>query len=189
MIFASWILIAAVLAAPPVQPASPPQSGDLRCGSYCLFAALKALDVPVDNVQEIESKIGQPTRIGYSMQQLADAVSMFGAYSIGLETSLEQLEAREGPFACIAALDEGHFVCIYDVDQDHVFVIDPPDRRVMTRAGFGALWGGKALLVSSRPIAALPPRSPYRWILLGSVVAAACVGGVVLLVKLGRDRR
>ncbi len=46
---------------------------DLRCGAYCLYAGLKALDVNVEGFDKLEAQLGQPTLLGYSLKALASA--------------------------------------------------------------------------------------------------------------------
>ena len=69
---------------------------ELRCGEYCLFVALRALDIDVPTVESLEQALGQPGTIGYSMEQLALAAEAFGAHTLGVQTSLKHLERRRG---------------------------------------------------------------------------------------------
>lgn len=126
---------------------------DLKCGSYCLFVALNSLNVPVGNFETLEKTLGQPTNMGYSIYQLCDATTKLNTFSLAVETNLPQLESRKGKFACIALLEKtGHYVCIYDIDDQNVFIVDPPEKRVIPRDTFLKLWNGKAILLSDKPI-------------------------------------
>jgi len=160
---------------------------DLRCGAYCLSAALGGLDiVETTSFEDTEKRLGQPTQLGYSMEQLAAAAKSYGAYTLGVRTTLDELEQRGGRFACIALLEQnGHYVCVYDVTPKDVSIIDPPNRWVVSKDGFTALWGGKALLVSATPIEANPRRWNSAWLL----VLASCAVGVVLLIGMRIVRR
>lgn len=137
------------------------QAVDLRCGAYCLMASLGALDLNPPSFEDLEKQLGQPTNMGYSLQQLAEAAKTFHASTLGVQTTLDQLERRSGRFACIAFLEESnHFICIYDIDEKNVYVVDPPDTRAVSREAFSKMWQGKALLISDRPIS---PTLPYQF--------------------------
>jgi hypothetical protein len=124
----------------------------LSCGSYCLYIAMKSLDLPVANYQTVEAKIGQPGSFGYSMDQLAVTARSFGAHVEGVEISLDALQRIPGRFSCIALLDKGHFVNIAEIADGRVFVIDAPNSRSVAADAFRVIWGGKALLISDRPL-------------------------------------
>ena len=131
-----------------------PSSGvDLRCGGYSLYVGMKALGLNIPDYPALEAKLGQPTGLGYSMRQLSEAVEAFGGHSLGVETSLEALEERGDRFACVALLESSrHFVCLYEIDRDNVYLVDPPNRRVVSRDAFHKIWSGKALLISDHPL-------------------------------------
>jgi ABC-type bacteriocin/lantibiotic exporter with double-glycine peptidase domain len=146
----------------------------LHCGAYCLYLGLKALDVPIKNYKELEDKLGQPSPLGYSMEQLAEAARGFGAHALGVETSLGNLRLRPNRCVCIALLKEGHFVNLYDITDDRVYLVDSPETRQVGLDGFRAIWTGKALLISDRPI---PDESSLRrripWVQFAAVTLAA----------------
>ena len=156
-------------------------SPQLHCGAYCLYLGLNTLDLPLKNYKELEDKLGQPGEFGYSMEQLSEAARSFGAYSLGVETSLENLRRRPRRFVCIALLKQGHFVNLYDATDDRVFLVDPPNLRQVGLDGFRATWTGKALLISDQ---AIPDesslRSHYEWGLIVLIaLAAMAVAGVI----------
>jgi hypothetical protein len=162
---------------------------DLRCGSYCLYVALKALDVPVvGDFDAFESSLGGPSPVGLSMEQLAEGARAHGAFALGVETSLGNLRARRGRFVCIALLEkEGHFVCVADVNDDTLLVIDPPGHRDVARDAFEALWKGKALLISNVPLKPLSRWwTPYGVVTGVGVLAAALVAIGMIVVRRGR---
>jgi hypothetical protein len=189
-------LVVAVVAITFGQVASPRQSSEpaapagtnLRCGEYCLFLALRSLDFPLTSVVELETHLGQPTLRGYSLQQLSDTARSLGAHTLGVQTSLEQLERRTGRFACIAFLEQSnHFVCIYDIDDKTVYIADPPGRRIVSREAFARLWNGKSLLIADRPIDPnVPAGSPPWWAISLIVLAIACLVAVTARKALGR---
>lgn len=155
-------------------------AADLRCGSYCLFLGLKSLNLPVGNYEEFEARLGQPTRLGYSMQQLSDGAALFGAHTLAVDTSLSNLQRRRGRFACIALLEQpSHYVCIYDLDDKFVYIANPPKKSRIERDAFTNVWGGRALLLSDRPLAPVSRGWP-----LG--IAGAGLGLVVLSSILAR---
>jgi len=167
-------------------PAKLDSNVDLRCGSYCLYAALGSLGVDIVNFSDLESRLGQPSQAGYSMQQLAEAANAYGVHSLGVTTTLEDLTSRREPFACIALLDGGHFVCIYDVDAKSVFVVDPPSQRLMARDAFQTMWDGRALLLSKSP---LEPIERNSYLARGAAVVALSVAvGAVLMYGFRRSR-
>ncbi len=182
-------LIAAVLAqAPAPKPAAGP---DPLCGAYCLYVALKSLDLPVGGFSDVEARLGPPSRMGYSMEDLAKGARGFGASTVGVETTLESLEHRPGRFACIALLERGHFVNVYDVRDGKVFLIDAPGSREAAADAFRTVWGGRALLLSAQPIEASYPTGP-GWRTYAAIVGGLAVsvgGGASLLRWRGRSRR
>lgn len=153
---------------------------ELHCGSYCLFVALRALDIDIPSVESLEEKLGQPGMAGYSMEQLARAAEAFGAHTLGIETSLEHLERRPGRFACIALLEgSSHYVCIYDVHGQGIGIVDPPNSQVVQREAFAPIWSGKALLIARSPIEPLLGATfPFRT--LAAVLAAVILAAVAI---------
>jgi ABC-type bacteriocin/lantibiotic exporter with double-glycine peptidase domain len=143
--------------------ATPP---DLRCGSYCLYVSLKALDFPLASLSELESKLGQPSAAGYSMGQLAEAAQSCGAETLGVETNFDNLRRRPGPFACIALVDEHHFVNIAGIDDTYAHIIDPPRDYNLPLDTLRSQWDGKALLIAKEPLLAEEdlPRPASRWV-------------------------
>lgn len=151
------------------------QGVDLKCGAYCLYLGLRTLDAPVESFEQLETKLGQPSGRGYSMQQLAEAARSFGVHATGLTTGIDDLRARRQPFVCIALLEStGHYVCIYDADDEAVSVVDPPEKRRINRLPFERVWDGKALLLSSEPMSlATGPRFPFLAALMGLLAGIA----------------
>lgn len=151
---------------------------DMRCGEYCLAAALGALEIATPSNEEIEKRLGQPTQLGYSMEQLSRVAKSYGAHTLGVVTSLDELQRRSERFVCIALIENrSHYVCIFDVDKHNVYIVDPPVHRLAARDAFSKLWGGKALLISAGEINPQPPNYGSAWILIVAI-------GVVLVALL-----
>ena len=151
---------------------------DLRCGSYCLYVGLKALDLPVQSFDELEAKLGQPSPAGYSLGQLEEAARGYGVHTLGVQTTVENLQRRPGRFVCIAHLNESHFVNIAAIEERVASIIDPPRRSSVPVDTLRSQWDGTALLISGEPLLAeedLPRELPWSALLL-SIGGAVAVG-------------
>jgi ABC-type bacteriocin/lantibiotic exporter with double-glycine peptidase domain len=158
------------------------------CGAHCLFMALRALDAPIDGLQPLVSRLGDPPDGGYSLAQLAAEAEKFDLHTLGVETSLASLSRRPGRFVCIAHMKKGHFVVIAKCDERNVTVVNPPEAQTIPASTFLGQWDGKALILSREPV--IPEgQIPVPWgrmaYFLGAVVLAL-VSGVVIW---GRNRR
>ena len=159
---------------------NPDDDPDLRCGSYCLYVSLKALDFPIPSFDEIEEQLDQPQAIGYSLAEIDEVARGYGAHTLGVITTIENLRRRSGRFACIAQIDEAHFVNIAKIVEGQATLIDPPRSYTIPLWKLRARWDGTALLISPEPLLReeeLAGRLPL-W-------AACGVGGGVLLVGIG----
>ena len=125
---------------------------DVRCGGFCLYVGLNALGFEVKDYEALESRLGPPGRLGYSMEELAEAAKSYGAHTAGVETTPARLRARPGRFACIALMDRGHFVNIYEVQDDSALIADPPTNSTVSLDALKTIWSGKALLISDQPL-------------------------------------
>lgn len=130
---------------------------DVRCGSYCLYIALKAagLDPRLSSFADLEKSLGPPGSGGYPLAALADEAAQRGGHPLAVETSVDSLRLRKEwgeKFACIALLEQGHFVLLYDVDDQYAYIVDyPKDFRVPIGTLEGA-WTGKCLLIGATPL-------------------------------------
>ena len=161
------------------QAATEPKS-DERCGSYCLYVGLKALDVPVGSLSELEDKLGSPVPGGYSLGQLAEAAESYGLQTLGVQTSTENLRLRERPFICIAHVDDQHFVLLADMDDRHAWVLDPPAQYTLPLDTLRTRWDGNALLIARNPLLReedLPRPFPWAPVLI--------FAGAALILALG----
>jgi ABC-type bacteriocin/lantibiotic exporter with double-glycine peptidase domain len=166
----SWcVLLAAALA-----PAG--NAPDLRCGSYCLFVGLKALDFPVSSFEEIERRLGQPaTDTGYSLGQIEAVAKQFGARTLGVRTTPERLARRPGRFVALAHVNTNHFVILGDVGGGTAKVIDPPREYSLPLDTLRGRWDGTALLISREPLVAeekIGSSFPWGWMAAAGAVAA-----------------
>ncbi len=162
---------------------------DLRCGSYCLYVALKALDVEIGSHEELEQRLGQPSGAGYSLGQLKEAAESYGAQTLGVQTSIENLRRRPGRFACIAHVRGNHFLTITDIHGREARIIDPPREYSLPADTLRSQWDGTALLISNVPLIHeedLPRQSGF-WTWAGVVVSLLAVLGVGMLIA--RRRR
>lgn len=172
------LLVVAVLAAIPTKPVPKP-APDLRCGGYCLYVGLRALDYPISSYDEIERRLGQPTAVsGYSLGQLNGVAKDFGVQTLGVSTTPERLAQRPGRFVALAHIDGNHFVNIAGVDNGAARIIDPPREYSLPVDTLRTRWDGTALLLSREPLLAeekvggLPS---WSWV-------AAALAGVAVVV-------
>ncbi len=156
----AWIALACGVA----RGADPDRPVDLRCGTYSLFVALRAIGLGPASFELLEKKAGPPGPLGYSVLQLEELARGEGAQTIAVESNLEKLRARPEPFACIALLDHHHFVLLHDFDDSKAYLVDPPASKVLPIDTFRRAWTKKALLVGRLPFRPEESiRLPIRW--------------------------
>lgn len=166
----------------------------LRCGTYCLYVSLRALDVPIASVAELEQRLGGPPGPqGYSLSQLQDAAKSYGAHTLAVQTSFDNLRKRQPPFACIAHISDNHFVNFAGfLPDDRVEVFNPPQRPTQfPMALLEKQWSGKALLISMQPLVGeedLPISFPMRYLLAALAIPIILLPACLLLVK-GRRKQ
>ncbi|HWE39097.1 MAG TPA: DUF1573 domain-containing protein [Isosphaeraceae bacterium] len=159
----------------PAEPGS--KTADLRCGSYSLYIALKAIDRAPPTFEDLEKTLGSPGPGGYSMKQLEDGAKQRGAQTIAVETTLDNLRWRREPFACITLINDNHFVVFYNIDDQYVYYINAPHEVKLPIDTFRPVWSRQCLLIGPEPFA--PEESIRRpwsraWI-LGGVLGIAFV--------------
>lgn len=167
------------------------QSSDVRCGAFCLYVSLKALGIKVPAFDKFEQELGPPASDGYSMGALAAEAEKYGAKTLGVKTTLENLRKRsDSRFACIAHVSGSHFINVVDVTEEYVHVIDPPSPAgVMAPDAFRSIWDGNCLLIANGPLVAeedLPKDFPWKRIAGWTL---AVFGGIVLIMLAGSIRR
>lgn len=188
------ILLAGVVAAAPADRDKP--GPDVRCGSFCLFVALRALDKGPATHAELEEDLGLPGLGGYSMRQLQEAAERFGVQTVAVETSLENLRHRRRgeSFACLTLIDSDHYVLLKDLEETQVSLIDPPRSFQLGVDTFRDVWTGKALLLGPRPLRSEESvkwgRIAREWLLPGLGLAAVLLGAVAIAwMAVARRRR
>jgi hypothetical protein len=77
-------------------------ASDSRCGSKCLFVALRAIGIGPESFSELERSLGPPGPEGYSFSELQAQARSCGAQTIAVQTTLANLLARREEFVCIA---------------------------------------------------------------------------------------
>lgn len=149
-----------------------------RCGSNCLYVAIRLLGHPLDSLSKLEEVLGEPSPKGFTLAELSDAARHFKVETLGVETSFQNLTRRTGRFACIAHVDGGHFVLFHNAEQGKVTVVDPPRVYEVPLDTMRTRWQGKALLLANVPLAreeTLNGTWPWKPIVVGAGVVAACV--------------
>lgn len=156
---------------------TPEAKADPRCGSKCLYLALKLLDHPVE-FTELERLLGEPSGAGYTLAQLEDAARQLGAETLGVQTTLDNLARRPGRFACLALIDGGHYVLFQSVSDGTVSVVDPPRTFELPRATMQARWQGTALLLANRPLVREENLARSWWPVVGAAGGSAGLVGL-----------
>jgi ABC-type bacteriocin/lantibiotic exporter with double-glycine peptidase domain len=159
---ALWYLCVAGLVLQSGEPTLDKLPVNLRCGSYALYVCLTGLGLTQDTFADLERKLGPPGAAGYSILQLEEVAKDYGANTLIVETSIDNLKSRREPFGCIVLLKRSHFVALYDIDGDRAYIIDPPREYSVPLDTFRALWEGKALLIAKGPLALHASRFPRQ---------------------------
>lgn len=169
---------------------------DARCGAYCLYVGMKALGLNPETYAELERRLGEPLTGGYTLEQIDAVARSCGAKTIGVQTTLDNLQARPESFACITLVGDHHFVLLYKANDEQVWICDPPKVYEMPRDTFRATWSGKALLIGPKDflpeeeITARRARiAAIKRLGVGSAVVAAFGAGAFWIVRLTRRRR
>ncbi|MEO1013021.1 MAG: peptidase domain-containing ABC transporter [Bacteroidota bacterium] len=91
------------------------------CGSACLkiLAKYHGKNVSIQRVRELT----ETTRLGSSLQGVANAAEILGFRTLPAKISAQQL--GEVPLPCILYWDKKHFVVLYEVKRDLFSVSDP----------------------------------------------------------------
>ncbi len=172
-----WTLVIVLLWQSPAQAAPPSE----LCGAYCLYLGLKSIDLPIESLERLQEKLGDPPPGGYSLGQIEEQARKLGAQTLGVRTTLEKLKLRKERFACIAHVQSNHFVLLTDIGEQGVTVIDVPEKRQVPFLTWSREWDGAALLLSPGPLTPEEQlRHPWNWRLM-SLIA----GGVLVVVAGG----
>lgn len=125
---------------------------DLLCGVKCLYTGLLALGIDPGKYPDFITKCGSADARGYSIGRLEEIAKGFGVETLPVQTSLSNLQRRQGRFVCIAHVNENHFVNIGDVEGSQVWIVDPPRDGPVAVDVFAKKWKGTALLLSREPL-------------------------------------
>lgn len=160
---------------------------DPKCGLYCLYVALKALDIPVKTIEDLEKELGPPSAAGYSFEDLEKVASELGAKTLGVTTTAENLKRRKRPFTCIAQVlrtNGEHYVLITDVTDKGIMVCDPPSSgpALVPFETFATQWIGRSLLISPNELESEASVTPWNW--KPWAYGAAGLMGVLALYKI-----
>ncbi|MGC8640321.1 MAG: cysteine peptidase family C39 domain-containing protein [Isosphaeraceae bacterium] len=161
------LLSATVTAAPGDEP-----NTESNCGGYCLYVALRALDLVPGPYSVFEKGLPKPGPGGYSFLELEQLAERFGAKTVAIEADVDGLNRLKGRRVCIALMGN-HYVIVNGVD-DHgdVQVIDPPYRSKQPLKQFRLQYSKRALILSLKPIALAGGGAAWRaGLITGSVVA------------------
>lgn len=153
------------------------------CGAYCLYVGLKAIDMPVESFERLQEDLGPPPAGGYSLGQLDEVARQYGAETLGVSTSIENLRLCNERFACIAHLNQDHFVLVSKIDTDGVIVVDPPAKRMVPFVTWDRQWDGVALLLS--PSALQPEedlKAPWNWYWIGGGAGVIILAGTMFAI-------
>jgi ABC-type bacteriocin/lantibiotic exporter with double-glycine peptidase domain len=84
---------------------------DTKCGGYCLYFALRALDLTTEPYSSFEKRLPPLEEGGYSFDDLERIARQYEAHTRALEADMEALSRLDGRRVCIALLNR-HFVII-----------------------------------------------------------------------------
>jgi ABC-type bacteriocin/lantibiotic exporter with double-glycine peptidase domain len=160
----------------------------MLCGSYCLYVSLDSLGFAPGTFEEFRHRLGEPSRVGYSLLQLARCAESYGAKTAALETNLRTLRRVQQPHARVALFRSGHFVLVSGYDDNTVEVIDPPHEYTIPRKLFEARWAGDILLISPTQLPNLSERNWWPWLALLTGLLAVS-GAFYLFRKLHRTTK
>ena len=161
-----------------------------HCGLNTLYVSLLALDADVEPFREFRDKLGEAPPDGFSLGQLAEAAERYSMKTLGVTTTVENLQRRKGRFACIAHVRGNHFLNVGQIEDGVAFITDPPRTYHLPVATLQSQWAGVALLISPDPLVAeedLPRAFPWSLVLYCSTGVLAVFTTVALLRRWGRS--
>ncbi len=186
IVLSTGFLLAALVQLP---TGLPNNEVDSRRGGYCLYVALLASGFEPGTFEDFTRTLGEPGPEGYSMADLDRRARDAGAETIAIQSTLENLQARQEPFACIALLDSAHFVLLNQIEENHVSIVDPPRSYTLPIDTFRQTWSGNCLLIGPTPFAS--EESINRWRTRVGWARTAAIGlavvfGLILLFLIAR---
>ena len=103
------------------------QLDSMDCGATCLRMIAKYYGKSY-TAQTLRQR-SYITRIGVNLQGMSDATESIGMRTMGVKTTLENLEKEKvTPF--IAHWNQNHFVVVYKIDKTNVYVADPGASKI-----------------------------------------------------------
>ena len=98
------------------------QIDSMDCGPTCLRIIAKHYNRTI-SLEKLRS-LSDTTRIGSSLQGIADAAEKIGFRSLGVKIDFEAL-SEQAPLPCIVFWQQKHFVVVYKIKKGTVYVSDP----------------------------------------------------------------
>lgn len=94
----------------------------MLCGPTCLRMIAKhyGRSISLEKLQHLS----EATRLGSSLQNIADAAENIGFRTLGVKIDFKKLE-EDAPLPCIVHWNQNHFVVIYKIKKGTVYVADP----------------------------------------------------------------
>jgi ABC-type bacteriocin/lantibiotic exporter with double-glycine peptidase domain len=140
---------------------------------------LKVFDKAPQSFEHLETTIGQPTALGYSLQAIRESAEEFGLHTEAASTTLDNLVARRERFCCIAHINGNHFVLLGEHKDGQVLIVDPPRSYRLPTATFLSQWNGTALLLSDQELEPEESVARRMWWMAAAWRCAWCVLGLV----------
>ncbi len=181
------ILVSLVMAAMTTSASDQPRS-ESKCGGYCLYVALRALDLVEEPYSKFEKGLPAPPADGYSISDLETFAIGKGAKTLAIESDIETLGRLKGRRVCIALMGT-HFVVIENVDVGHdlVSVLDPPYQYDQPLKKFQAKFSNRALVVSLDRIELPPPGPDWKTALsVGGISGVVGLSLIIMRYRAGR---
>ena len=97
------------------------QTESKDCGPTCLKIIAKYYGKTI-NIQELR-EYSETTRDGSNLLMLSDAAEKIGFRTIGVKSSVEQLD--EVPLPCILHWNKYHYVVLYKIKKSNYYISDP----------------------------------------------------------------
>jgi ABC-type bacteriocin/lantibiotic exporter with double-glycine peptidase domain len=138
-------------------------------------------------MEEIDALLGPPGPVGHSAADLRAAMEKLGINVLVVSTTLDNIQARTPPFACIIRIRHRHFVVLRDLDDVNAHLLDGGESRVVSRESLERIWDGVAILCATESLE--PDRSSRypsaMWAIAIAVAIAVCGVSVLKLRRRG----
>ena len=122
-------------------------------GVDSLYIALDSLGLMTASFEDFKAGFGPIVAgVGQTLATLEGQARRYGAKGLVVRTTLEHLQARTEPLACIVHAPRGQFMLLYAVEDGVVRLVDYPDRIELDDFVFESRWTGDALLLSNQEL-------------------------------------